>query len=287
MYNIYVYKLKHGEKFLLCPHSADNENVEDNFSAFLYQEIVQINPIYELDHVVKYSYAHWQIDGLVHKYMHEHGIENVRGGRYKSWVLSEAEREEISSAIKFFAFDLDEQKSKRDVFCKYSQMNNDITSLKNALYNHDTLMKERERYRIDRDIIHELNWLVSIIKNPVEKFLPINPRYNALMTALSNVFKQFEREIEDARDKMQNIICELVFSKPYTFFDCRVIPSEREHSNYNYENDTMIEAALKGFELAIYTLINREDETIFEINDFNVQEIRDRLFIANMESQTN
>jgi hypothetical protein len=107
------------------------------------------------------------------------------------------------------------------------------------------------------------------------------------MTALSNVFKQFEREIEDARDKMQMIICELVFSKPYTFFDCRVIPSEREHSNYKYENDTMLETALKGFELAIYTLINREDETIFEINDFNVQEIRDRLFIANMESQTN
>ena len=284
MYNIYVYKLQHGEKFLLCPHSADNENVEDNFSAFLYQEIVQINPISELDHVIKYSYADWQIDGLVHKYMHEHGIENVRGGRYKSWVLSEAEREEISSAIKFFAFDLDEQKSKRDVFCKYSQMNNDITSLKNALYKHETFTKERERYRIDRNIIHELNWLVSIIKNPVEKFLPISHRYNALMTALSNVFKQFEREIEDARDK---IICELVFSKPYTFFDCRVVPSEREHSNYNYENDTVLDAVLKGFELAIYTLINREDETIFEIDYFNVQEIRDRLFIANMDSQTN
>jgi hypothetical protein len=30
-----------------------------------------------------------------------------------------------------------------------------------------------------------------------------------------------------------------------------------------------------------------DEETIFEIDYFNVQEIRDRLFIANMESQTN
>jgi hypothetical protein len=261
--------------------SIDDE--EHNLSAFLYPEIVRTNPIVTLHHI-EYNVIDWQIDGLVHKYMHEHGVENIRGGRYKHWELTEAEREEISIAIKFFAFDLDEQKSERDRFNEYKQMNNDATSLKNALYKHETLAKERERYRIDRNIIYELNWLVSIIKNPVEKFLPISDRYNALMTALSNVFKQFEREIEDAREKIQ-IICELVYSKPYTFFDCRVIPSERKHSKYKYEEDTMLDAVLKGFELAIYTLINREDETIFEIEYFNVQELKDRLFIA--ETQTN
>lgn len=280
--NIYIYRLQNGYKFLMVPGFSIHDE-EHNLSAFLYPEIVRTNPIVTLHHI-EYNVIDWQIDGLVHKYMHEHGVENIRGGRYKHWELTEAEREEISIAIKFFAFDLDEQKSERDRFNEYKQMNNDATSLKNALYKHETLAKDRERYRIDRNIIYELNWLVSIIKNPVEKFLPISDRYYALMTALSNVFKQFEREIEDAREKIQ-IICELVYSKPYTFFDCRVIPSERKHSKYKYEEDTMLDAVLKGFELAIYTLINREDETIFEIEYFNVQELKDRLFIA--ETQTN
>ena len=282
--NIYIYRLQHGYKFLMVPGFSIHDE-DHNSSAFLYPDIVQTNPIVILHHT-EYNVMDWQIDGLVHKYMHEHGIENIRGGRYKHWELTEAEKDEISNAIKFFTFDFDEQKSKRDKYCEYVKMNNDITSLKNALYKHETFMKERERYRIDRNIIHELNWLVSIIKNPVDKFLPISHRYNDLMTALSKVFKQFVREFEDAREKMQ-LICELVYSKPYTFFDCRVIPSERKHSKYKYEEDTMLDAVLKGFELAIYTLINREDETIFEIECFNIQELKDRLFIAYTETQTN
>ncbi len=280
MYNIYIYKLKHGEKFLLCPHSANNENVEQNLSAFIYQEIVRDNPILELDHTVMESCADWQVDALVHTYMHKHGIDNVRGGRYKSWTLSDVEKEEISKTIKYYAFELEEQKSKRDRFYEYSQMNNDITSLKNAIAVYETLCETRRSYQIDRSIIHELNWLLSIIQTPEKKFLSIIERYNSLMVALGNVFKQFEREIPDAKNKLETKICELVFSKPFTFFDCRVIPSEREHSNYNFESDTAIGDVVKGFELAIYTLINREDEIIFEMEQIDIEELRDRLFIA-------
>jgi hypothetical protein len=264
----------------LCPHSANNENVEQNFSAFLYQEIVRDNPRLELDHFVMESCVDWQVDALVHTYMHQHGIENVRGGRYKSWTLSDTEKEEISDAIKYYAFELEEQKSKRERFHKYLQMNNDITSLKNAILVYETLCETRRSYQIDRSIIHELNWLLSVIQTPEKKFLRIIERYNSLMVALGNVFKQFEREIPDAKSKLDVPICELVFSKPFTFFDCRVIPSEREHSNYNFESDTAIGDVVKGFELAIYTLINREDEIIFEMEQIDVQELRDRLFIA-------
>jgi hypothetical protein len=277
MYNIYVYKLQHDDKFLLCPHNSE-ENVEDHFSAFLYQEIVRQNPI---SHIVEISTCEsWQVDALVHTYMHQHGIENVRGGRYKSWTLSDAEKEEISDAIKYYAFELEEQKSKRERFHKYLQMDNDPIVLKNAILVYDTLCETRRSYKIDRSIIHELNWLLSIIQNPEKKFIPIVDRYNSLMVALGNVFKQFEREIPDAKSKLDVPICELVFSKPFTFFDCRVIPSEREHSNYNFESDTAIGDVVKGFELAIYTLINREDEIIFEMEQIDVQELRDRLFIA-------
>lgn len=280
MYNIYIYKLKHGEKFLLCPHSANNENVEQILSAFLYQEIVRDNPIFELDHTVMESCVDWQVDALVHTYMHKHGIENVRGGRYKSWTLSDVEKEEISKAIKYYAFELEDQKSKRDRFYEYSQMNNDITSLKNSIVKYERLCEKRRLYQIDRSIIYELNWLLSVIKNPEKKFLPIVERYNSLMVALRNVFIQFEREIPDAKSKLEVPICELVFSKPFTFFDCRIIPSEREHSSYNFDSDTAIGDVVKGFELAIYTLINREDEIIFEMEEIDIEELRDRLFIA-------
>ena len=271
---------------MLVPGNSIHDE-EHHLSAFLYPEIVRTNPIAILHHT-EYNATEWQIDGLVHKYMHEHGIENVRGGRYKRWALTEAEKDEISNAIKFFAFELDEQENRRDKFREYREMNNDATSLKNSLYSYETLAKERERFRINRDIIYELNWLVSIIETPVEKFIPVWNRYYILMDNLSRVYKQFEREIEGARDKIDKIHathddcvnCELIFSKPYIFFDRRVILSERQNTNYRRESDLSLNVVLKLFELAIYSLINREDEIVFEMDYFNTQALEDRLFIA-------
>ena len=289
--NIYIYRLHHGYKFLLVPGNSIHDE-EHNLSGFLYPEIVRTNPIVILHHT-EYNVTEWQIDGLVHKYMHEHGIENVRGGRYKRWELSEAEKDEISSAIKFFAFELDEQKKRLDKLYEYKQMNNDVTSLKNSLHTYETLAKERQRFRINRDIIYELNWLISIIESPVDKFIPIWNRYYTLTDNLSRVYKQFEREIEGARDKIDKIHathnncvnCELIYSKPYTFFDRRVILSERETTNYSRESDSSLDVVVKLFELAIYSLINREDEIVFEMDCFDVQALKDRLFIA--ETQLN
>lgn len=282
MYNIYIYKLRDGDKFLLSPHFATHvdDNVEVQMSAFLYQEIVETNPIKSFHHVEE-GLLGWQVDAFVHTYMHRYGIENVRGGRYKRWALTDAQKDEISNAIKFFAFDLGDLRIKINKYCEYVKMNDDEVALKNKIHSYELLAKERQRFAIDRDIVFELNWLQRIIQTPIEKFLEVQIRYSTLMQDLSKVFRQFEREIEDARDKLPNKnICPLVFSKPYTFFDCRVIPTEREHTNYKIGEDVLLSDVIKSFELAIYTLINREDEIAFETESVDIQELRDRLFIA-------
>lgn len=286
--NIYIYRLQNGYKFLMVPGFSIHDE-EHNLSAFLYPEIVRTNPIVTLHHI-EYNVIDWQIDGLVHKYMHEHGVENIRGGRYKHWELTEAEKDEISNAIKFFAFELNEQKNRRDKFSNYAKIaNDDIASIKKSIHLHNTLTKDRERFRINRDIIYELNWLISIIETPVDKFIPIWDRYYALMDNLSRVYKQFDREVDGARDQINKIHamynncvnCELIFTKPYTFFDRRVIPSERQNTKYSRESDSScLDNVFKVFELSIYSLINREDEIIFDLGLINLSELNDRLFIA-------
>ena len=321
MYNIYIYKLRDGDKFLLCPHFTTHvdDNVEVQMSAFLYQEIVETNPIASF-HRVEEGLLGWQVDAFVHTYMHRYGIENVRGGRYNRWDLTDAQKDEISDAIKFFAFDLGDQEIKINKYCEYVKMNDDEVTLKNKIHSYELLAKDRQRFAIDRNIIFELNWLQRIIETPVEKFLEVQIRYTTLMQALSKVFAQFEREIEDATCKLPNKnICALVFSKPYTFFDCRVIPSEREHGYYTLEDskrhvfnlqgsgtsedlkqstpavcgfksspvykvdeDVLLPDVIKAFELAIYTLINREDEISFEMESIDIEELRDRLFLREL-----
>ncbi len=109
------------------------------------------------------------------------------------------------------------------------------------------------------------------------------------MNNLSRVYKQFDREVDEARDQINKIHamykncvnCELIFTKPYTFFDRRVIPSERQNTKYSRESDSScLDNVFKVFELSIYSLINREDEIIFDLGIINLPELNDRLFIA-------
>ena len=67
---------------------------------------------------------------------------------------------------------------------------------------------------------------------------------------------------------------------PNVFFDSRVIKGERQNHEYKLENDDQYVCVIKIFELALYTLINREDEYMFELNQINLRENKDKLFIA-------
>ena len=105
------------------------------------------------------------------------------------------------------------------------------------------------------------------------------------MGDLGNVYEHFLKEIDNAITLIKTIvnpdvpICDLYFKRPYTFFDKRVILEEREHGKYDLESDAVLPFVIKVFELAIYTLINREDEAIFERDLIDLQENKDKLFI--------
>jgi hypothetical protein len=242
----------------------------------------------ELNHI-EYDVLPWQIDGLVHKYMHEYGLENIRGGRYNRVKLSETEKQEISDAIKFFAYEVEEQQTRVEKYAQYVSTDIDANECINNIREYEELETRRLLFKIDRSIIDELEWLIDIVtKHPLDKFFLHSSRYYKLMHNLSIVYQQFHRVVEEAEDLSNQIhklynhcaICPLIYDRPYTFFDGRVIPSEREHTGYASETDKSLECVIKMFELSIYYLINREDEVIFDLGLINLQENKDKLFIA-------
>jgi hypothetical protein len=246
--NIYVFVLEDG-KWLLA--LDPNPTV----TSYFYRDVVRNNPIVKLDHI-RYNLLTWQIDAYVHMYMHKHGLEHVRGGRYKNLELTLVEKDEISNAIKYFAYDIEEEFVQSE---KFRELATTPDELENLLNKYKMLEDERKRFEIDRSVIDELEWLKEIMKTQVDRFLLIEDRYKKLMNSLSKIYGQFLRETENAQDKIR-VSCELFLVKPYTFFDCRVIPSEREHNRYKFEQDAEVASILAAFETAIYTLINREDE---------------------------
>ena len=150
------------------------------------------------------------------------------------------------------------------------------------------------RYQINRNVVYDINWLSRIIENEAPVFFEIRDRYNNLMNQLSTIYKQYINVIEDAREQIDAlhlqynncVKCENLFTVPNLFFDCRVIKRERDKCKYTYNSDKSLLCVIKIFELAIYSLINREDEEIFELNKINLQENKDKLFIANKKNMS-
>ena len=109
-----------------------------------------------------------------------------------------------------------------------------------------------------------------------------------MMERLSLVYKQYLSVTEDAESKIDGLsegLCKLFFTKPYVFFDRRIIKRERELHKYDYNSDKQLEQVIKVFELAIYSLINREEELYFDLNQIQINENKDKLFI--LDNQLN
>jgi hypothetical protein len=279
-YNIYVYELNNG-KYLLYPRVISNyDNFCINEAGFVYQEIVRNNPIKRLVHTQE-RLESWQIDAFVHSYMHNYGIENVRGGRYNTLELQN--KQEISEAIKFFTYGLQEQEQR--VYQYYDCIDTivyDPENYRDKINYYEKTDMERKRFEIDRTIIYDLNWLVRSIETGVDKFFEIKDEYYKLMDRLSLVYKQYLSVTEDAESKIDGLSegsCKLFFEKPYVFFDGRIIKREREIYKYDYKSDKQLEQVIKVFELAIYSLINREEELYFDLNQVRLRENNDKLFI--------
>jgi hypothetical protein len=278
--------LEDGKRLLCANARLDVDSRTDAFlDACLYQEIVANNPIVCLEEI-EFDVREWQVDAFVHLQMHKHGIEQVRGGRYRNIVLSNSEKDEISNAIKFFAYDLLEQEARKVKFQEFMQEPLDADLINQNIQTYLKAEDIRKRFEINRGIIDELDWLLQIIKTPDQHFVSrVSGRYSKLMRDLGNVYEHFLKETDNATQLVKTIVkpdvpvCELYFQRPYTFFDKRVILEEREYGKYDCESDAILPIVIKVFELAIYTLINREDEAIFERDLIDLQENRDKLFI--------
>lgn len=287
LYNIYVYELKDGKKLLYPKIAHDNNDFGMNECAFVYQEIEKNNPIIRVNHIQQ-GVESWQIDGYVHTYMRKYGLENVRGGRYNTLELSESAKSEISEAIKFFSYGLDQQENRvyQYHYCR-ENIQYDIDYYRKMIGLYEETDAERKKYEIDRTIRYDLNWLNRIVAKGGVKFFDIKSNYDKLMGRLAAVYEQYLIVEEDARTKIDRIHelyencakCELFYKNPRIFFDSRVIQEERDHNKYNYDLDTEFKCVISVFELVIYSLINREDELIFDMNQIFIQEHRDKLFI--------
>ena len=296
LYNIYVYGLNDGKLLMYPKLQWDINDSMQSYAdecAFLYQEIVENNQIVNTEYV-KENVASWEIDAFIQTYMCRHGIDNVRGGRYNKKILSEAAKEEISNAIKYFTFGLDNQNQRVKIYHEYEKNIDSEEFFRENIKKYEKINSKRIRYQINRNVVYNINWLSRIIENEVPNCFEINDRYDNLMRQLSTIYKQYLNVIEDAREQIDvlhlqynNCVkCDTLFTVPHLFFDSRVIKRERDIRKYNCKTDTSLICAIKIFELAIYSLINREDEEIFELNKINLQENKDKLFIANKKNMS-
>jgi hypothetical protein len=259
LYTVLVFKLTDG-KLLLCPtprqlETDDNKSLITE-SEFLYSDITLNNRIVDMVESHKDIEA-WQIDGLVHMYIHKYGTNNVYGGSYTNNI-----EVSVSDHIKFITEGLIELNQRRDTYNKLKDhaCNHDPANIEK--YNRLNMLKNA--YHIDRNIINELEWLKNCIYQNGTNNLT---RYYACINNL--------RIVHEKASKLFNLEQTIYNKKPDLYFDSRVLPYERTIWMYDAANDDTLEPIIKSFELAIYTMINREDETLFDMEQINIQEERD------------
>jgi len=141
-----------------------------------------------------------------------------------------------------------------------------------------------DNYKIDRNLLTEFEWLISIIKTPVTRFTTIQTRYYTLVQSLRDIYAKYVKTFEDGKQKIASCykkyhswftenpkiapITEMQLANPIMYLDSRVIYSERGH-----EYCPKDELFLDIYTLIIYTFINREDELLFDISQFDIDHI--------------
>jgi len=290
-YSIDILKLSNG-KYLIYPYLPPNYRGKTGFTIqeynYLYDEWLNGHSITLLEDIVLDVCA-WQIDGLVHLYMHKYGIENVRGGRYNKLVISDEEKEHISDSIKYFAYGLDEANCEMDKChtCLDEIVNGkmDLDNIHSEYEKYNQLNVKRENYEIDRSIMYEFEWLISIVKTPPTQFTQsIRTRYYTLTQSLRSIYAKYIRTFDDSSQKIascykkysayfyENVriapITEAQLANPIMYLDSRVISSERNH-DYCPKDELFLDI----FTLIIYTFVNREDEILYDIAQIDIENV--------------
>lgn len=275
-------------KYLIYPYLLKEHNYNFNEFHYLYYEWIHNLSIKSIENVIQNVEA-WQIDSLVHLYMHKYGIENVRGGRYNKLIISDEEKEFISQSIKYFAYgvdeDADEIKKCHSIIKEIQDGKMDCNKVVIEYENYNQLTTKLGNYMIDRDLLTEFEWLISIIKTPVIKFSTIETRYYKLVHSLRAIYEKYLKTFEDGKEKIASCykkyhtyftenpkilpITEAQLANPIMYLDSRVIHSERSHE-YCQKDELFLDI----YTLIIYTFVNREDELLFDISQIDIDHIK-------------
>lgn len=268
-YTVYVFELHNG-KYLLCPSTDDCSVLE---CMYMYPEGTYGSTALEAGNIARLittveQVESWQIDGLVHLYMHKYGTNNVIGGSYKRF----GQETSTSDKIKFIVDGLDELNARKDKCRKLlvQDLSADFTS-QIRMYNN--LVELKDQYHLDRSIIDDLSWLSDLIINGT--YQPTyHTRYDKLMNDIAHICKRaYNLGIVENK---------YYFPYPRVYFDSRVLPYERSAWKYNYELDTELKPVFSTCELAIYTMINREDELLYDIKQIDIDTIKDKLLLQQL-----
>jgi hypothetical protein len=191
-----------------------------------------------------------------------------------------------------------------------------IDNYKSQIQMYENLIELKNQYHIDRSIIGEFGWLQSLIINGPEfngsagrtegstgrtegstarEQSSLGGNAARERSSLAWKTKTFKGDYTKKYDYdryntlMNNLaqICQKAISygiiekkyytyNPHLLFDSSIFWYERQIIN--------IEPELKIFEQAIYTLINREDELLFDIEQIDIDTIRDKLLYKTITS---
>lgn len=284
-YAVYVYSMTNGNFVVYtAPIKTNNPELE---CRFIYFDWFRDDATIECQYAV-YKNVEWhQIDGIVHQYMHMYGIAHVRGGKYKSEFLTDAERDSISDSIKYFTSDADELASHAHKYT--SMLPNDIANQMPQIEADGTkyvlLGQKLCEYSINRQLVNDLDWLTSIIRNPVTRFFDIQSRYYRLIQDLRSIYVRYTETFDNAPQSIVSVynkyrqhfgtgeimIAEEQLRNPVLYFDSRIIWEERQRNpqDFNHRDELILDI----FSLMIYTFINREDEIKFDMSQIDIKHI--------------
>ena len=286
LYAVYVYKMTNGN-FVVYPATIKTYNLEVE-CRFIYFDWFRDDATIECEIAVYKNVEGYQVDGIVHQYMHMYGIEHVRGGKYKTEFLTDAERDSISDSIKYFTSNMDELAS---LAHKYTSMSTDDIEKQMPQIIADgtkyVLLEQKLcEYSINRRLIHDLDWLTDIICNPVTRFFDIQTHYYRLIQDLRSIYLRYMETFDNAQQSIASVynkyrqhfgageimIAEEQLRNPVLYFDSRVIWEERQRCalDFNHRDQLILDI----FSLIIYTFINREDEVKFDLAQIDIEHIK-------------